>query len=355
LACRHIARTDKATPLREKTIIADDTILKKTGEQMELVSYHFDHTTKRSQLGYQMLQVGYHNGIRFCPLDAAFHTSNNRPNDRLEPVDKRSSGWKRRMESFEKKTDLLVQMLKRCAASGIDARFVLFDSWFAFDKVISQILEIGYGVVCRLKRNQIHYCYDNEPMTLAQIWRRVAKHELRWVSSWQVKAAMVEVELPESGKVSLVFVRWTKKRWDVFLCTEAGMQISEVLDYYARRWAVESYFRDCKQLLELGKGQSESFDAVVAWTSIVMIRYLILIHILAKRQSRGPIGPLFRELAFEHMQAAMIESLWERIRKILTLSSQLFSTDVEIGKVLHLMDLLDDSHLCCQASDSAKL
>lgn len=302
-----------------------------------------------------MLQVGYHNGVRFYPLDVAFHTSKNRPNEKLEQVDKRTSGWKRRMESFEKKTDLLVEMLKRCCASGIDARFVLFDSWFAFDKVISQILKIGYGVVCRLKRNQIQYGYRNELMTLAQIWRRVARHELRWVSSWQVKAAMIEVELPLSGKVNLVFVRWTKKRWDVFLCTEAGMETSEALDYYARRWAVESYFRDCKQLLELGKGQSENFDAVVAWASVVMIRYLILIYILSKRRLGGPIGPLFRELALEHMQIAMIEATWERIRKILTMSSQLFSTDADIEKVLYIMDLVNDSQSCRQATACAKL
>ena len=56
-ACREIARTDQ-TPFNEKVIIADDTLLGKTGENMELVSYHHDHTTNRSKLGYQMLQLG---------------------------------------------------------------------------------------------------------------------------------------------------------------------------------------------------------------------------------------------------------------------------------------------------------
>jgi hypothetical protein len=107
LACREIARTDEA-PFNEKVIIADDSLLHKTGKNMELVSYHHDHTTNRSQLGYQMLQVGYHNGTRFYPVDMGFHTSKNRPNEKQREIDKRTSGWKRRMESFEKKTDLLV-------------------------------------------------------------------------------------------------------------------------------------------------------------------------------------------------------------------------------------------------------
>jgi IS4 transposase len=153
-------------------------------------------------------------------------------------------------------------------------------------------------------------------MTLSQLWHNVARDELRWINSWQIKAAILNVELPLTGKVSIVFVRWSKKNWHAFLCTEADMEIAEILDYYSRRWAIECYFRDCKQLLHLGKGQSETFDAVVAWASIVMVRYLILIYILAKRQLTGPIGPLFKELASEHLQLALVQSLWTRIRQI---------------------------------------
>ena len=77
LACREIARTDHV-PLKEKVLIADDSLLDKTGKNMELVSYHHDHTTNQSQLGYQMLQVGYHDGTRFYPVDVGFHTSQKR-------------------------------------------------------------------------------------------------------------------------------------------------------------------------------------------------------------------------------------------------------------------------------------
>ncbi len=354
LACREIARTDR-TPLNEKTIIADDSLLGKTGEKMELVSYHHDHTTNRSKLGYQMLQVGYHNGTRFYPLDVGFHTSKNRPNDKLREMDKRTNGWKRRLESFEKKTDLLVQMLQRCWQNGISARFVLFDSWYAWDKVISQILQIGYGVICRLKANKTRYTYKGQSKTLPQLWHDVARHELRWVGSWQIKAAILRVELPLAREVSIVFVRWSKKNWHAFLCTEVDIEIAEILNYYSRRWAIECYFRDCKQLLGLGKNQSETFDAVVAWASIVMIRYLILIYILAKRQLTGPIGPLFQELARDHLQLALIQSFWIRIRQILMVSSQLFSSSSDQEEFFYLLDLLEHSLLDLPLEGSAKL
>lgn len=355
LAIREIARTDR-TPFKEKVIIADDSLLAKTGKSMELVSYHHDHTTNRSRLGYQMLQVGYHNGSRFYPLDLGFHTSKNRPNDRLREMDKRANGWKRRMETFEKKTDLLAQMIQRCSRIGISARFVLFDSWFACDKVIFRVLSIGYGVICRLKRGKTRYSYKGQSMTLSQLWHDVARHELCWISSWRIKATVLHTELPLAGEVSIVFVRWSKTSWHAFLCTETDMEIGEILiNYYARRWAIECYFRDCKQLLGLGKGQSETFDAILAWASIVMIRYLILVYILAKRQLTGPIGPLFQELAREHLQLAVIQSLWARIRQILMLSTQLFSSNSESEDFFYLLDVLENSLIDCQMEACAKL
>lgn len=53
------------TPLKEKTLIVDDTVVPKTGSHIEMVSYHFDHKTKRSVLGNQCVQLGYHNGVSY--------------------------------------------------------------------------------------------------------------------------------------------------------------------------------------------------------------------------------------------------------------------------------------------------
>jgi hypothetical protein len=50
LALRVIAQ-NKDIPLSQKVLIADDTITPKTGKKIELASYHYDHTTKRTILG----------------------------------------------------------------------------------------------------------------------------------------------------------------------------------------------------------------------------------------------------------------------------------------------------------------
>jgi hypothetical protein len=58
----------EGTQLKEKVLIADDSISATTGKNIELVSYHFDHKVGRSILGNCYLQLGYHNGINFFPL-----------------------------------------------------------------------------------------------------------------------------------------------------------------------------------------------------------------------------------------------------------------------------------------------
>lgn len=354
LASRLITRLDQR-PLKDKVLIGDDTLLGKTGENMELVSYHFDHTKKSSQLGYQMLQLGYHNGDYFCPVDVAFHTSKKRPNQTAKDLDHRVCGWKRRSEAFQKKTDVLVEMVRRAWQAGIEAQFALFDSWFAHDIFISKIKQIGYDVICRLKRSKQQYEYRDQSLNLSELWHDIARHQLTWVNSWQVKATYLDVILPLSGKVRIVFVRSSKKKWHAFLSTNINMELPEILKYYSRRWIIEVYFRDCKQMLYLGKGQSETFDAVVALASLVMLRYLLLVYILAKRQLKGPIGPLFQELAHEHLQIAVAEILWSRIREIFMVSSQLFWDDFESEKFLHLLDSVEDTLLNYGFSSTAKL
>lgn len=68
LLSRRIIACSDDVPLKQKPLIADDTIAHKTGKNMEFVSYHHDHTSGRSVLGYQYLQLGYHKGVNFFRL-----------------------------------------------------------------------------------------------------------------------------------------------------------------------------------------------------------------------------------------------------------------------------------------------
>jgi hypothetical protein len=324
-------------------LIADDTNINKTGKKMELVSYHFDHKTGKSILGYQCLQLGYHNGINFFPLDVAQSTSSNRPNKKLRDIDKRTVGWQRRKDAFVKKTDMLIEMIDRAWNMGVDASFVLFDSWFAYDAIIAQILEIGYGVICRLKKGNVKYVYNGQAYTLKQLWQMVKKRT-QWVGGkYAVKATSINVLLPKSGDIRIVFISDGKKQWQAFLCTDIDLEPSKILSYYARRWAIEVFFKDAKQLLDLGKEQSQTFDAMIAGYSLVMLRYLLLVYILNKGRITGPLGPLFRDLSEQHQFVAIADQLWNNFKELLLNSSDIISHEIEPDTLFYLIDLIENT------------
>ncbi len=354
LALKVIAHSDDS-PLKEKVLIADDSISAKTGKNIELVSYHFDHKLGRSILGNCYLQLGYHNGINFYPVDVALSTSSNRPSSKLRNIDKRSCGWKRRNEALDKKTTALLQMVERAWHQGLDASFVLFDSWFAHDKIISSIYSTGYGVICRLKKGRVKYSYQGQQYTLKQLWQQVAKKKTSWLSKHNVKAVCLNVALPKTGAVRLLFVSDGSKNWQPLLCTDLEMNASQILSYYARRWSIEVFFKDAKQMLYMAKEQSNTFDALVACHSLVMIRYLILVYILSKRRLAGPVGPLFRQLSDDQSMLMMAQSLWANVKELIIRSSDVLCYKIEPDILFHFIDIIEDTIIRQTRIASAKL
>ncbi len=349
-----ISSTSKAS-LQDKVLIVDDTVIPKTGKKMEMVGYHYDSGKKRTRLGYKLLQLGYHDGVNFYPVDMTVHTSNNRPNEKSRTIDKRTIGWRRRQEAGEKRTDALLKMLDRAWKSGIDASFVLFDSWFAHDSVISSIVGIGYGVICRLKRNRVKYLYDGQAYTLKQLWQKVAKNKAISLQRGSVKGFCLDVSLPKSGRVRLLFISNGKKDWQAFLCTDTDMDASQILDYYARRWSIELYFKDAKQMLYLGKEQSEIFEAVIASISITMIRYLLLVYLMRQMHPVGPVGPLFKELAETQLQLLFLEKIWLYIKELMITSSDLFYLESDKDNLFQLINFIENIITEQLAKPTAKL
>jgi len=342
-------------PLKDKVLIADDSIGPKTGKKMEMVSYHFDHKSGKSVLGNQYLQLGFHNGLNFFPVDMAMMTSSKRPNNNMKSMDGRTNGWKRRKEALTKKTDALIEMVDRAWKSGIDASFLLFDSWFAHDDVISKVTKCGYGVICRLKRGKVNYTYQGEKLTLKQLWQKHAKKQTKYVGKFQVKATCLNVTLPKTGKVRLLFVSDGKKEWQALLSTDLELEASDILAYYARRWSIEVFFKDAKQMLYMGKEQSKTFDAAIACHSIVMIRYLLLVYILNKRRVTSGIGSIFRSVVDEQQSRLFADKIWTYVKEQLLKSMKLLSYKIDLDIVFHIFDIIDD--IICKKMDllTAKL
>jgi len=125
----------------------------------------------------------------------------------------------------------------------------------------------------------------------------------------------MNVKLPKTGPVRILFVSNRTKEWQALLCTDLELEASNILEYYAKRWSVEVFFKDTKQMLQMGKEQSRTFDATIASYSIVMIRYLLLVYISNKRRITGSIGSIFADVTDEHEMFLFTDKIWNYVKK----------------------------------------
>ncbi|GAU08891.1 transposase [Desulfoplanes formicivorans] len=172
-----------------------------------------------------------------------------------------------------KATDLITPMIERALRAGINTKYVLMDSGFGVPSLIAKARK-HLDVICMVKRTpKIHYIFEGQELNAIQIYRKIRKRRGK-----AKVLANAQVQMKDGGTAKLVFVRnRSKKDWLALLCTDKNLPDEEIVRIYGRRWDIEVFFRTAKQHLELEKGcQSSDFDALIAHTSIVMVRYIFL-------------------------------------------------------------------------------
>ena len=320
-----------------KMLIADDTLYRRNrSKYVELMSRVFDHIDKRYYRGFRMLVLGWSDGISFVPVSCALLASSKEKN-RLVPLrtdlDRRTNGARRRREGIRKATDVLVEMVAEAMASGIQASHLMFDSWFAYPATIKKLLAKGVHTICMLKvTEKIFYRYQVEDLHLAAIYRKIRKRRGR---AKILASVMVEIGENDQGipvPAKIVFVRDRRsKKWLALLSTDIALGDEEIVTAYKRRWDIEVFFKMAKSFLNLAKEcQGRSYYALVAHSTVVCCRYIMLA--LAKRTNKDPrtLGTLFHACCEELQQATFAEAL----ALVLVLLEQAMGAATEITREL---------------------
>jgi hypothetical protein len=320
-----------------KVLIVDDTLYRRNrSKHVELLSRVYDHIDKRYYRGFRMLVLGWSDGLTFLPVSFALLGSS-KEKHRYVPsrtdIDRRTNGAKRRQEGIRKATDVLVDLVAQAMAEGIRASHLLFDSWFAFPVTIRRLLAQGMHTICMLKvTEKIYYGYQGEKLHLTALYRKIRKRcgRAKILASILVEIGEDDKDSPVLAKIVFVRDRRTKK-WLALLSTDMTLTDEEIVKTYKRRWDIEVFFKMIKSFLNLAKEcQGRSYDALVAHTTIVCCRYMMLA--LARRMNNDPrtLGSLFHANCEELKQAGYVEAL----ALLFTLLEDVLSTIVGISKEL---------------------
>ena len=302
---------------RESVLIVDDSPYDRSrSKSVELLSRVWDHSNARWIKGFRMLTICWSDGVSCLPLDFSLLSSSDakkRLCENRKSMDKRCCAWQRRQEATIKAPDNLEAMVKRILAAGVQAKYLLMDSWFAMPATITALAS-NIAVIGMVKKTpKIHYEYDGHWIDVKAIYRRLKKRRGR-----AKILASAEVKLKGGLPAKLVFARDRhKKDWLPLISTDLELSNEDIVRIYGKRWDIEVFFKMAKQHLKLAKEiQCRDYDALVAHTSIVFMRYMFLAYQNRIETDNRTFGELFYACCQEVSDISFVEALY----RIMTLA-----------------------------------
>jgi hypothetical protein len=324
---------------RENVLIFDDSLFSRArSKAVELLANVHDHTTGKFVRGFRMLTLGWSDGNTFVPLCFSLLSSskpNNRYTEMNEKIDKRTAGFQRRKESIQTSSETLLELLQQALRAGAKASYVLFDSWFSFPTTIKKVYDQGIHVICMLKSmHRVYYEYEGEKYTLNALYQAVRKKRGKAKILASIIVSLGANEQGEEIKAKILFVRDRrhKKKWLALLSTNVDLPDEEIVRIYGKRWDIEVFFKMTKSYLRLAKEfQGRSYDMMVAHTSIVFARYMLLA--LESRNTEDPrtLGHLFyvccdelEDLKFASAIFLLMDLFKAAVQEVLILTEEKF-------------------------------
>lgn len=279
-----IRRYSEATGETEVYVSLDDSKSEKHKETRKLEAVEFHHDEKKSTKKKPVytngtvhvtvrLQIG---GMEYA-FDERLYLSKKavRRLNRGRPKAKRLR--------FRKKGSLAQEMLRELEAllpKGFKV-YVLFDSWYAANKLIKFCRRNGWHVICAIKSNR-----KFGDKNLAQ-WNKACKHQRyervsltatdQSALTYQVRSLngrLNNLPFDVCVLISKRHHRDTRPRY--FLCTDTSLSPQSILQKYQKRWPIEVDNLYVKQHLGLTDFRVQSFEATDKWFALVYLAYVFL-------------------------------------------------------------------------------
>jgi len=286
---------------RPKVLIVDDSSYERNrSKKVELLARCFDHSSQKMRYykGFRMLTLGWSDGATFLPIDFALLSSTNSQINGIDNrIDKRTSGYKRRVEALQKAPEVIPNMIKRALSQGIDASYVLMDTWFTQQPLIKSIVDQGLDVIGMVKDTKQRYQVNGEWVSLKKLYQtaKPSQHQKGILRS-------IHTTMANGVPVKVVFVRNRnkKRQWLAILSTDCTLSDQEIIRIYGIRWDIEVFFKTVKSLLKLQKEfQGRSYDSMISHTTIVFTRYIVLSWQNRVSTDYRTLGGIFYELCDE--------------------------------------------------------
>ncbi|MBD2576057.1 IS4 family transposase [Arthrospira platensis] len=269
------------TDARRVLIIDDSSYKRNRSKHVQYLGRQHDHSEHRYYSGFRMLTLAWSDGHSCLPCEFELMTNADR-SKRIGPdpnVDRRTVMGQRVKAATAKATDTTVQMVHRALRYISGADCVVFDSWFCLPSVIAPIAE-KIPVICRAKNiAAVRFKSGKRIFSLNSLYHHVKKMPTRHNGPESV-IGWITLDLLNVGPVRVVFIRNTNAStgWSAIMSTNTKLTPKAIIQYYAQRWDIEVCFKVLKQHMSLHEMQVRNYTTMVAYTSVVFIRYMMICY-----------------------------------------------------------------------------
>ena len=341
------ALLQKIKPLHKcgehRLLIIDDTVEAKRGKFIEgSCKYIWSNKEHRTINALNIVSLNYADSHSTFQLDFSIKMNDSQrktPSEFTTTLHHRSNAYQRKSEITKGKNILAIEMLSRALDSGVEADYLLVDSWYAKPNFIEQANDLGMPIIARLPNNKLIWNFKGKHKTLNAIYNNLKniRHKnsgKHGKISYKYFDALIEHAV--LGKVKLVFLH-TGKDLLVFISTDLALCGKEILATYKKRWNIEQGYKDLRSLFGLGKEENRIYEALIAKITLSMFAYNIVSYINRIKNEPQTLGELFRDLECELESLAISMQLFI---KILTKISEIQNVVKENKNFLQIIAVL---------------
>lgn len=260
-ALQAAGRHNKAVPV---FLAIDDSLVEKTGKQMEGVDYHYSHSAGHTVLGHVWV-TGH-----LVVLGQSYPVS-----------------WKLYLRqatceamgiSFASKPELAQAILGEFDPLPGTQTYVLTDSWYPSQDILNTCQELGFYLISAVKSDR-KFKATGHDLQVQQWTQKLSEEVFDFVTVNTTGYAIWSHtgRLSSGHRVKLVINRVIgQKKWRYLISTDLAVTSQTIISHYLVRWEVENFYRVAKQSLGWGDYQVRDLFAIERHVQLMMVAHAYL-------------------------------------------------------------------------------
>ena len=260
----------------------DDTLSHKTGKHIEYVGYYFDHAEGKQALGHDILTTHLIKGRLSIPLDAWIYLKQEQLEENEDEEEKKESD-----DEFKDKNQVAREFVGKAHSSGIPFLYVVGDSWFFCKETAELATSLGKIWIFQSKSDRV-VLMPNGWVHLSEWTKTIPKEKFKPVKVrykdkeqkyWCYEAILRMRSLGgEKVRVVVSYDNPDIEGEPNFYCSnKLDLKADKLLNVYAKRWKIDSFYRDAKQNLGMEDYEMRKIEGVRRHLAMVLITHTLLV------------------------------------------------------------------------------